>query len=101
MPRVESHHGAYIIYGRGHGRKGTLVQTDWEYPATAGSLGWSLSQVQRDPKTGETLHFKRRPSRGRYCDHGGTDGTVKCPACGVTASEFIGAAAQYLDDRAT
>lgn len=99
MPRVESHHGAFIIYGRGHGKEGTLVQTDWDYPATAQSLGWSLRRVQlkgkRDPIV---VTMKRTPPRGHGCDHSGTDGTINCPDCGITASDFIAAAGEFLGD---
>lgn len=102
MPRVESHHGAYIIYGRGHGPQGTLVQTDWDYPGVAQSLGWSLTRVQKKGKRRPiTVTMKRTPPRGQGCDHSQTDGTVNCPACGVTASEFISAAGEFLASKAT
>lgn len=98
MPRVEQGPGgSYIIYGRGHGREGTLVQTDWDFPATAQDLGWSLRRVQVDPRGGP-IHFKRIPKNG--CDHPGTDGTITCPDCGLTATEFIQAAAEFLDSKA-
>jgi hypothetical protein len=32
------------------------------------------------------------------CNHSGTDGTVDCPDCGLTAGEFISAAREWLDD---
>ena len=53
-----------------------LVSTDWDYPAVASTFGM------------------RRPSHG--CDHSGTDGTVDCPECGLTAEDFITAAAHWL-----
>jgi hypothetical protein len=31
------------------------------------------------------------------CEHRSTDGTVKCRECGRTATDFISAAADYLD----
>lgn len=47
---------------------------------------------------GSTRVLKRRaPKRGTGCDHSSTDGTVNCANCGVTASEFIAAAGEYLD----
>lgn len=98
MPRVEqAHGGGYIIFGRGHGRDGTYVQTDWDFPATAQDLGWSLRRVQVDRK-GNPVHFKRVPKNA--CEHGATDGTVTCKDCGLTASDFISAAAEFLDSKA-
>lgn len=96
MPSVEHHYGAYIVRGRGRGRDGTLVQTDWDYPSTAQDLGWSLARVQRH-KDGGVRWLSRR---GKGCDHGGTDGTVDCLECGITASQFISAAAAFLNSRA-
>jgi hypothetical protein len=57
-----------------------LLQTDWDYPGVASTFGWDIRDVLDNP-----------------CDHNGTDGTVDCE-CGVTASEFIAAARQWLDD---
>jgi len=34
----------------------------------------------------------------QYCDHTHTDGTVDCKDCGLTATDFIGAASDWLDD---
>lgn len=101
MATIEHHYGAYLITGRGYGRSGELVQTDWDYPATAERFGWSLRRVQ---KIGGELRLRQRgfsvlqadPARGR-CPHSSTDGTVDCRDCGVTASEFIEAAGAYLD----
>jgi hypothetical protein len=59
------------------------VQSDWEFPRLAQDMGWSLRQVQS--------------SRRRPCLHLSTDGTVDCPDCGVSASEFIAAASEFLD----
>lgn len=61
------------------GRSIQFVQTDWDYPGLARALGWR-GKVGRE-----------------RCEHRGTDGTVKCPDCGRTASDFIGAARDYLD----
>ena len=65
--------------------KFTLVQTDWDYPGIAQSMGWSLRDVQAD---------------GQSCRHDGTDGTVKCPDCGIDAVDFIAAASKYIYDHA-
>ena len=63
--------------------KSILIQTDWDYPSTAGTFGWSMQSVQND---------------GGECDHNETDGTVDCAVCGVTASRFIEAAREWLED---
>lgn len=92
MPTIEHHYGAYLITRRG----GTeLIQTDWDYPATARDLGWNMRRVQGDAFTAR--HLRRAPNRGHGCDHRSTDGTIACPDCGVTASAFIACAAEYLD----
>lgn len=49
-----------------------LIQTDWEYPATASTFGWIP------------------------CSCGQTDGTVNCKH--KTASEMISEAGEYLDE---
>lgn len=98
MRRIESHHGAFLVYGTGGGKEGLLVQCDYDYPATAESLGWNLRRVQVGPDR-ETRVLQRAPNRGHGCAHSGTDGTVDCPDCGVNASEFIGAAGAYLDSK--
>jgi hypothetical protein len=96
MATVEHHAGAFLITGRGYGHDGTLVQTDWDYPAYARDLGWNMRRVQPDAK-GNARHLQRAPNRDHGCDHSGTDGTVNCPDCKLTATQFIAAAAEYLD----
>ena len=59
--------------------RSVLVQSDWDYPATARTFGW-------------------RPKKRKGCAHPGTDGTVDCKTCGKTATEFIAEAQAYLDD---
>lgn len=97
MAWVEHHHGAYVIHRRQNDR-GQLVQTDWDYPRAAESLGWSLTRVQR--RGHGIVHLKTKP-RGEFCMHIGTDGTRKCPDCGIDAANFIGAAGEFLDDKAS
>lgn len=58
-----------------------LIQTDWDYPGTASTFGWSIRSVQK---------------RKKRCDHGGTDGTIVCPDCGITHIEFINSAFDFL-----
>jgi hypothetical protein len=60
-----------------------LIQTDWDYPGVAQSFGWSLRDVQKD---------------GGDCDHEATDGTVPCKQCGLTQTDFISAAYDWLCD---
>lgn len=57
-----------------------LVQTDWDYPATAANFGWDLGASEDG------------------CDHRYTDGTIACPDCGKSPGDFITQAAEYLDD---
>lgn len=82
---VEPHCGGYII-------NGSLVQSDWDFPGVARELGWHPARVQRRGR--EIVELARRSRVG--CQHTHTDGTVNCD-CGVTASDFIRAAAHYLD----
>lgn len=72
--------GTYLITAE-DGRD-TLIQTDWDYPGTARSFGWSPDPVEVG---------------GEECDHDGTDGTIDCGGCGRTADEFINEAREYLD----
>jgi len=62
------------------GEETVLFQTDWDFPGLARSLGWN-GKIGRE-----------------HCEHRGTDGTVTCPDCGKTASDFIQAAQSWLDD---
>lgn len=61
-----------------------LVQTDWDYPSTAETFGWNKCSFQVD----ENIR----------CEHSETDGTIDCPDCPATASDFICAAANWLYD---
>jgi hypothetical protein len=64
-----------------------LVQTDYDYPGTASTFGWSTTFVQPVDVGLPDIE----------CNHDGTDGTVDC-ACGVTAGDFIRSAGEYLRD---
>lgn len=70
-------HGNYEIIHRETG-KSILIQVDWDYTGIAQTFGWDM--------------------RGKNCAHEGTDGTVTCPQCGKTATEFISEAADWLDN---
>ncbi len=91
-----------------------LIQSDWDYCGTANSFGWSLVSVQRDrcPDCGNKIDWLEEdanghPSQGvcmgcgrdfQQCQHDATDGTVDCKECGVTASEFMAGAYDWLRD---
>lgn len=64
-------------YKRESGHESVLFQVDWDYPSLAQTLGWMF----RSPK----------------CNHCHTDGTIDCPECGKTASQFIEEAHEYLN----
>jgi len=82
-----------------------LIQTDWDWPGLASTFGWSVRYVQRcaecgsepDSADGAETHCDDCDTEYPVCDHDGTDGTVDCPDCGVSASAFICAAGEYLD----
>ena len=59
-----------------------LVQSDWDYPAVARNFGWDMTDVLS--------------SDNLNCAHESTDGTVACRGCGLTATDFIGAAYDWL-----
>jgi predicted RNA-binding Zn-ribbon protein involved in translation (DUF1610 family) len=95
-----------------------LIQTDWDYPGTANTFGWSTAVVQKCGDCGkiiittddiagglgEVFHCEdcegieedKHPPLQQRCDHLGTDGTVDCKACGITNSEFLQAAGDWL-----
>lgn len=99
-PDVENYLSGYLINGE-------LVQS-WDFPRAAENCGWTITRVQvkRTVRGRElekqVVHLARRPAKFQgphttACAHRGTDGTVDCPMCGVTVSDFIRYAAEYLD----
>lgn len=78
----------------GEDGRSILIQTDWDYPGTARTFGWTLDTVQRKPTEQEEENGADVP----HCDHDGTDGTVDCKECGCTAGDFISAAYDWLAD---
>lgn len=64
-------------YEKETGHESILIQTDWDFPSLARSLGWNM--------------------KSRNCDHDSTDGTVTCRSCGKTATHFISKAQDWLD----
>lgn len=83
--------GTYIIRKGYRGSKGwtpsagpardttVLIQTDHDYPGVANTFGWTM------------------PKGANGCRHDGTDGTVACRSCGMTASRFLESARRFLD----
>ena len=82
-----------------------LIQTDWDWPGLASTFGWSVRYVQRcaecgsepDSADGAEAPCDDCDTETAICSHDGTDGTVDCSACGVSVSEFISAAGDFLD----
>jgi len=64
--------GQYVV-------KGQYIGTDYDYPYAARLLGYGLRR------------------RGERCAHRGTDGTIDCPDCGKTVSQFLTESADILD----
>ena len=89
---VQGDFGTYLITNSEDSRT-ILIQTDWDFPATAGTFGWNMRNVQR-PEILEEC----QQCGVVLCDHAGTDGTVDCPQCKLTATDFITAAGEWLDD---
>ena len=69
-------------FKRETGHESVVVNTDWDFPSLARSLGWSMRGRGRSP-----------------CDHPHTDGTVDCSLCGRGVGWFIEQARVYLDKR--
>lgn len=86
-----------------------LIQTDYDYPGIAMAFGWILITLpiagydadwrehQEDYSNSDKRTFCNYEKQ-RDCKHSSSDGTVDCPDCGVTASEFIAAASNWLHD---
>jgi hypothetical protein len=66
-----------------------LVQTDYDNLGIARDFGWTPRKARL--RNGEN-HARQ------YCEHDATDGTITCPTCGTTASEFISEATAWLYD---
>lgn len=69
--------------------KDILVQQDWDAPGVASTFGWDMSEVQLLDEDDQPVHQNK-------CYHNHTDGTVDCH-CGVTASQFISAAIDWIN----
>jgi hypothetical protein len=83
-----------------------LIQNDWDCPGVATSFGWSIQEVQKkvecEHEDSELCGFEcdtcdLKPAEP-HCEHSGTDGTVDCKECGLTALDFINAAERWLRD---
>ena len=87
-----------------------LAQTDWDYPSIANTFGWCLMMLQVCHKCGEPLDVDHDveahdvlecndcDETQQPCQHNYTDGTIDCPDCKLTASDFITAAGNWLRD---
>lgn len=87
--------GHYVIVAE-TGRT-RYIQQDLSFPGVARDFGWDIASVQfpADDADDDAAETARTPFR---CTHIGTDGSVDCPACGMTAGQFIASAAEYLDN---
>jgi len=98
MPRImlSVEQGGYAIHnldapkGASEEERSVFVQTDYEFPAVAGTFGFDLSAVT-DPDADD-----EEPA-AKKCDHRSTDGSVACKECGLSAGVFIQAAMDFLD----
>ena len=68
-----------------------LIQTDWDWPGFASDFGWTPARVQ-------VQNYSYYG--GKACPHDGTDGTVDCDSCGMTATAFITDAGRMLRELA-
>lgn len=60
---------------------------------------WDDAQLADDNANWERIIWIAAGNlREEPCDHDGTDGTVDCPECGCTVSEFLSAAYDWLRD---
>ena len=69
-----------------------LVQLDYDWPAIAGVFGWTPRHEPNEPS-----NFKGEAGEACIGSYR-TDGTIDCPECGKSVSEFISEAREYLDD---
>lgn len=84
-----------------------FIQSDWDYASLACTLGWSVNDIQLCRKCKKELpafddfdgevkcEHCRRKKGNVQCEHS-SDGTVDCKECGVTTSQFLSAAYDYL-----
>lgn len=100
---VESYMSGYLIT-HDDGRD-ILIQSDWDFCGVASSFGWrpeNKEECDWDTSECEFCALKEECEDGKFvscqCWQFGTDGTVECPNCHKTASEFISDAAAFLDD---
>ena len=87
--------------------KTLLIQTDCDYPGVASVFGWSTQSLQKcrscghiqtvDPTDAAQAECEECEELISLCRHESTDGTVDCPSCKITASDFIESAGNWLD----
>lgn len=95
-----------------------LVQLDWDWPGVASVFGFMLSECKPPAPDDYSLwqegkgeftpeeeqafeQWEKRwcPAEGeaQFCEHSGTDGTIKCPDCGMEPGRFIELAREWMD----
>ena len=80
-------YGHYTVTKESGEQPSLYYQNDYDFPGLARDLGWDMAEVQQ-----------RGTAADETCQHACTDGTVACPHCGLTATDFIAAAIRWLDD---
>lgn len=80
-----------------------LFQTDFDYVSLATAFGFDTHALPHPETDDDDLldleseqMVMQRSQQG--CTHLHTDGTVKCPDCGMTVAMFIAFAMEYLDE---
>lgn len=87
-----------------------LIQTDWDYPGTAGTFGWNIASVQDATREGDFDYFadcgvrKCRECNGafypmetesHYSDELGY--FLQCPECRGVTEDFLPCRHEYTD----
>jgi hypothetical protein len=78
-----------------------LVQLDLDYPGIASAFGWSVASARLPTHSHvDSCEECDDPEcdMADDCTHDGTDGTIKCRSCGMTALDFITLAHEWLDE---
>jgi hypothetical protein len=84
-----------IIRNGENKRQTRLIQLDWDAPGVASSFGWNIQDVQTHSPDDYESDAEFEAAK---CDHDGTDGTIKCPKCGLEPGAFISSACEYLNE---
>lgn len=79
--------GYLVINDDAYDSKSVPVTDDHSFPALARTCGMPWPPPRR-------VRFVDDPPG---CPHDGTDGSIDCPSCGVSAATFISVARRWLD----